>query len=149
MSVGEYCNREVIITDRHTSIVDAAKLMRQHHVGDLVVVQEVEGENVPIGIITDRDIVIEMLAKEIPLNSVTVVDLMTRELATVREDADLWDTLAQMRSLGLRRMPVINSRGGLSGILTTDDALELLTEGLTDVVRLVRHQKEVEEAHRP
>ncbi len=60
MPIGEYCNRKVVSTDRDRSIREAAKLMRNHHVGDLVVVESYEGERIPVGILTDRDLVMEV-----------------------------------------------------------------------------------------
>lgn len=144
MSVGEICNREVVVTGRETDIREAARLMREYHVGDLLIVERKDDENIPVGIVTDRDLVIEVLALDVALDvaleKLTVADLMLTELVTVPESADLWDTLATMRSRGIRRMPVVNEQGGLEGILTIDDALGLLVEGLDDMVKLVRNE---------
>lgn len=140
MSVGEICNREVVVTGRETDIREAARLMREYHVGDLLIVERKDDENIPVGIVTDRDLVIEVLALDVALEKLTVADLMLTELVTVPESADLWDTLATMRSRGIRRMPVVNEQGGLEGILTIDDALDLLVEGLDDMVKLVRNE---------
>lgn len=63
MTVGEYCNREVAIAEQQTEIREAARLMRRLHVGDLVVVENRAGENIPVGILTDRDLVVEVLAR--------------------------------------------------------------------------------------
>ncbi|MFB6260278.1 MAG: CBS domain-containing protein, partial [Thiohalorhabdaceae bacterium] len=72
MAIGEYCNREVVITDRSHSIREAAKLMRDHHVGDLVVVAEKSGaKRTPVGIVTDRDLVLGVLAQDVGLDEVT------------------------------------------------------------------------------
>mgnify|MGYP006286512043 CR=1 FL=1 len=148
MSVGEYCNREVIVTDKDTSAQEAARLMREYHVGDLLVVEEIGGERVPLGVVTDRDLVVEILAPAVDAEAVAVKDLITRGIATVREDADLWDTLSHMRSLGIRRMPVINDRGGLEGIFTLDDALELISEQVNDLVKLVKREVQREARER-
>lgn len=138
MSVGEYCNREIVIAHRNTEIHEAAKLMRKHHVGDLVVVDSVGGDNIPIGVITDRDIVIEVIAKDLSLDEVTVADIMSVDLFTAREQDELWDTLDRMRVQGIRRLPVVNASGGLEGMLTVDDVLGLLSDGLRDIVKLVQ-----------
>ena len=140
MSVGEYCNREVAIAYQNTEVREAAKLMRKHHVGDLVVVDPVGDENIPVGVITDRDIVIEVIAEDLDLDEVTVGDIMSVDLVTARERDDLWDTLNRMRIQGIRRLPVVNDSGGLEGILTADDVLELFAEGLTDIVNLVQRE---------
>lgn len=147
MSVGEYCNREVVVAEKSTSVRDAARLMRQFHTGDLVVVEQRGNEKFPIGIVTDRDLVVEVLAEDAPMDMLTVADLMSPELATAKEKEELWVVLNRMRSLGVRRMPVVNDRGVLEGILTMDDAVELISEALSDMSQLVR--KEIsEEVHR-
>jgi len=149
MSVGHYCNREVAVVDKHTEIRETAKLMRRQHVGDLVVVEQRGNETVPVGIVTDRDLVIEVLAQELDPDTVTVGDLMSFELVTAREDDELWETLNRMRSQGIRRLPVVNPRGGLVGILTADDVLDLFTEGLSDLAKLARREIDREAQARP
>ncbi|HXH01705.1 MAG TPA: CBS domain-containing protein [Candidatus Competibacteraceae bacterium] len=149
MSVGEYCNREVVIAQRNTDIREAAKLMRAHHVGDLVIVEQRGEDRVPVGIVTDRDLVIEVLAQEVAPESITVGDIMAAELAVAREGDGLWDTLNRMRSLGVRRMPVVSASGSLVGILTVDDVLELLAEGLGDLAGLIRREMRRESSSRP
>lgn len=148
MSVGEICNREVVIVEQGADAREAARLMREFHVGDLVVVENGE-ENVPLGIVTDRDLVIEVLAREVDPSAVTVLDLVSAELVTAREEEELLDSLERMRSKGIRRLPVVNARGGLEGILTMDDVLELLSEELSDVVTLIARQSLIERRKRP
>jgi CBS domain-containing protein len=148
MPVGEYCNREVVITDKDTSIREAARLMREHHVGDLIVVEPRENQNIPLGIVTDRDLVVEVLATEVSPEAVSVGDIMSFELTTVREEESLWDALDCMRRAGVRRMPVVNENGGLAGIVTADDVLELLAEGLTDFVKIVKRERQREAVQR-
>jgi CBS domain-containing protein len=138
MSVGEYCNREVVIAQRHTEILEAAKLMRKHHVGDLVVVESRGELNVPVGVITDRDLVIEVLAQDLDLGAITVGDVMSLAIVTAHERDELWETLMRMRIQGIRRMPVVNEEGGLEGIITADDILELIIEGLGDLTKLIK-----------
>lgn len=140
MSAGRYCNREVVITAADTTIIEAARLMRQHHVGDLVVVKKQGNENLPIGIITDRDLVIEVLAQEIAPESVTIKDVMNRELVMVTEAETLLDTLALMQARGVRRILVVNDDAGLEGILSADDAIDLIAEAMNNLVKLVRHE---------
>jgi CBS domain-containing protein len=149
MSIGVLCNREVIVTGPETSAQEAAELMRTHHVGDIVVVEERGGERRPVGLITDRDLVVEVLAQRVDPAAVTVKDLMTRDLETVLEGTDFWDALSHMRACGVRRIPVVNGRGGLEGIFTFDDALELIAEGLADLVKVVGRQISREQRVRP
>ena len=146
MGVGDVCNREVIIIDREGSIREAAGLMRKYHVGDIVVVEKKNKDRFPVGILTDRDIVLELIALDVDINTVTVGDAMSFELITAREEEDVMETIKRMRHKGVRRIPVVNDRGGLEGILAVDDLIDLLAEQLTDLARLVmgEHQRESE-----
>jgi CBS domain-containing protein len=148
MSVGEYCNREVIITDRDTTILEAAKLMRQHHVGSLIVVDEQNGKKMPVGVLTDRDIVVELLAAEIDLDSVSIGDAMSYELITATERDDLVETVEKMRGWGVRRVPVIGSDGSIVGILAADDMIELIAEQMNNLAKLITVEKIREQARR-
>jgi len=147
MKIGECCNREVITAEKDMSIAEVARLMREHHVGDLIVVENQNGRNRPIGIVTDRDLVIEVLAQMAPLEAIRVSDVMSYEITTVAENEGLWETLERMRSLGIRRMPVVDTAGVLVGIITLDDLMELMAEAMGHVASLIRREIG-KEAHR-
>ncbi|WP_136810126.1 CBS domain-containing protein [Desulfosediminicola flagellatus] len=149
MSVGEICNRNVVFIYREGSIREAALLMRKHHVGDVVVVEKKEEELIPIGILTDRDIVLELTAEDVDLNSVTVGDVMSFELVVAREEDDVLDTIKKMRSKGIRRIPIVNNHNGLEGILTVDDLIELLSEQLMDLTQIIAGGQDKEYQKRP
>ena len=140
MTVGEYCNRDVVIIEKTGSIREAIKLMRDNHVGDVVVVEGSESASIPLGILTDRDIVIEILAKDIDLDAVNIGDVMSSQLVTVNNEAKLLDAIKLMRIKGVRRLPVVNEQSELQGILSVDDLLELVVEQLTDIVSLVSNE---------
>ncbi|MDT3706425.1 MAG: CBS domain-containing protein [Thiobacillus sp.] len=144
MAVGEICNREVVIAEKMLSVVEAAQLMRTHHVGDLVVVEERAGRRLPVGIVTDRDIVVEVVAAGVNPDALKVGDIMGPEVATVRESEGLFEALRFMRDKGVRRMPVVDSTGALAGILTLDDLLSLLAEEMTELAKLVSHERQRE-----
>jgi len=137
MRVGEYCTREVVVATRDTGIGGAARRMREEHVGDVVLVEEHGDAKRPVGIVTDRDLVLEVLASGIDPGSVTVGDLPCRELAVASENDDLMDTLERMRALGVRRMPVVDGLGHLSGMLAADDLLGVICELTEHLVKLV------------
>ena len=150
MTVGKFCNREVIIAEKDRSVTEIAKLMRHHHVGDVVIVATGEdGRTKPIGILTDRDIVIELIACDVPLDSVSAGDVMSYELVTAREGDSIWDTLQRMRAKGVRRVPVINDTDELQGILSMNDLLELFAEELNLLAKLPFREQLVEGATRP
>jgi predicted transcriptional regulator len=148
MLVSEFCNREVVIVDRATTILEAAKLMRSEHVGDVVVTDQRDGRPVPVGILTDRDIVVELLAEEIALDKVSVGDAMSFELLSVKEQDGLHETIEMMSRRGVRRLPVVDDAGALVGIVTVDDLMELIAEQLSRLVRLVGNEQSGERARR-
>ncbi len=148
MRVGEVCNRDVVISDRNDLISDAAKLMRHHHVGDVVVVEERDNKYFPVGILTDRDLVVEILAKEVAPETLLVGDVMTFDLIVAKEDESLPEAIKRMRDKGIRRMPVVTNDGALAGIITMDDLLDLLAEQLADLVAMVgRGQRRESDRH--
>lgn len=138
MFVGELCNRQVVVCQQDISIQSAAELMRDNHVGDVIVVEHKSNKHFPIGILTDRDIVVEVLAEGVNLQDVTVKDVMSRELISVKEEDHIIETIEKMRDRGIRRVPVVNRDGGLEGILAVDDTIELVAELLTDLVKLFK-----------
>lgn len=140
MIVGEICNREVVICLSDDSIYEAARLMRDHHVGDVIVVEKNNDQNRPIGILTDRDIVLEVLAEDVDSNDVAVKDIMSHDPISVKEEDQLIETIHLMRNKGVRRVPVLNQQGVLKGILAVDDAIEVITEAMVDLVRLFEHE---------
>ena len=148
MPVSEICNREVVIVQRDSTVHEAAKLMRQHHVGDVVVIEERKGVQVPVGIVTDRDLVVEIMAPDLLQMVITVGDIMAPKLVTVKDSTGIYEAIQYMRSEGVRRLPVVDSNGGLIGILTLDDLLELLAEEMLELSKLVKHEQKKESANR-
>lgn len=148
MSAGEYCNREVVVVERTESVRKAIDLMRIHHVGDVIVVDQEEGAPRPLGILTDRDIVLEILAEDVDLEAVNVGDVMSYELQTVGEDIKLLDAIKVMRVKGIRRLPVVGAQGNLVGILAVDDILTLISEQLSDLVGLIANEQVRESTRR-
>jgi len=144
MPVGEICNRDVIIVWREDTIFAAAKLMRQNHVGDVVVVDERGGSRLPVGIVTDRDLVVEIMATELDQKVITVGDIMIEELVTVKESLGVFEAIQYMRAKAVRRLPVVDEQGALAGILTLDDLLQLLSEELAAIARLITSQQQKE-----
>ncbi len=148
MSAGEYCNREIVVVSKAEPVQEAITLMRRHHVGDVIVIEQTERGALPIGILTDRDIVLEILAEDVDLNSVRIGDVMSYELITVTENTTLIDTIKLMRQKGIRRMPVVNDKGVLQGLLSVDDLLELLAEQLNDIIALIQKEQNSESKRR-
>jgi CBS domain-containing protein len=144
MPIGEFCNREVVYATRETSIPEAAQLMRQYHVGNLVVVDEIDGKRVPVGIVTDRDMVIEIISQSLDLNAFSVGDIMSPQLVSVQETEGVFETIRLMRTKGIRRIPVVNQKGGLEGIVSADDILDLLAEEMAELAKVAPREQERE-----
>ncbi len=149
MTIGEYCNREVTITEQDTSVIEAAILMRRHHVGDLVVVDKQGQKTVPIGIVTDRDLVIEVLAQNIEPDSLSIKDIMSTDLVTVNENETLLSVLDIMQEKRVRRILVVNEHGDLQGLLSADDAIGLIAEAMNNLTKLVKREIAREQNQRP
>jgi CBS domain-containing protein len=144
MSISEFCNREVVFATREMSLPEAAQLMREYHVGALVVVDEGNGKRVPIGIVTDRDIVIKVISQSLDLDDFSVGDIMGPQLISVQEKDGVFETIRLMRTKGIRRIPVINQEGGLVGIISADDILDLLADEMAELAKVAPREQERE-----
>ena len=120
MTIGEFCNRDVVIVEKTESIQQVIELMRSHHVGDVVV---------------------EILAEDVDLDAINVGDVMSDELATVNEETELIYAIELLRDKGVRRAPVTDEDGCLVGILTVDDILPLVAEQLVAITSLIAKEQ--------
>ena len=141
MPIGTLRNREVVTANRGTKVSEAAQLMRKHHVGDVVVVDQVGGQQVPCGIVTDRDIVITVIAQGVDPEGVVLGDMMSSDIVVGRETDGVADTIQVMRTKGVRRLPIVDALGALVGIVTADDLLALLSEEMNSLTTLVAREQ--------
>jgi CBS domain-containing protein len=142
MSISDFSVHNVVCAARDTSALEASRLMRHHHVGDVVVVEETEGMRKPVGIVTDRDLVVEVMAGGVDPSAIKLGDLVLRAPVTVNRNASYADTVRLMAVNGVRRMPVVDSSGALVGIITLDDMLRQLASplaALADLASRARH----------
>jgi len=145
MTVDAVCTRDVATVRPSDALLDVARVMRDRHVGDVVVVGDGEGRR-PIGILTDRDIVVGIVAvTPDKLEMLRVEDVMNRELATVKSSAALDAALRTMRERGVRRLPVVGADGRLAGIVTFDDLVAALARELGDLATVVVRERQREE----
>lgn len=151
MKVGDICSRDVITIREFDDLATAAQLMRQKHIGYLVVIEPKVGEGVvvPVGVITDRDIVVGVVAREVDPRTLKVGDVMTRQPVLAAEDSSVAAALHHMREIGVRRLPVVDRGGRLIGVLSLDDVLDALAKQLMDVASSIRRELKVESALRP
>lgn len=129
LTAGDICTRAVVFTDRAMMLGDAARLMRGHHVGSLVVVEERSpNQRIAVGMVTDRDIATAVVAADRDPHAFRVGDVMSPEVVTVREQDSLLDLLALMRRKRVRRVPVVGAQGELLGLVALDDVLQIVAE---------------------
>lgn len=144
MTVSEVCIKDVITIEVGKSLTEAAMLMREHHVGDVVVVENKDGQCFPLGIVTDRDLVTEVVATELDPDVITVGDIMLETLVVVKDDADLTEASKLMASKGVRRIPVVSKSGELVGIVALDDLLEVIGNIFCNLAKLLNKQQKNE-----
>ncbi len=151
MKVGDICGRNVVTVREFDELTAAAQLMREKHIGYLVVVEPnvADGTLVPAGVLTDRDIVVGIVAKGTDPRTLRVGEVMTREPLLAQEDSSVSSAVRRMREIGVRRMPVVGHAGQLVGVLSLDDVLDAFAEELMDVARSIRHELKMEGALRP
>jgi len=141
MHIGAICSRETIIASPADSIQTASQQMLQYNVGSLVLVETDAKGNKPVGIVTDRDIVLKVIAPELKISEVKLADIMSTKLLTAKETDDVYETLKKMRAKVVRRIPVVDEEGYLKGMLTIDDLLEFFNKEMGEVVSLFKKEQ--------
>lgn len=149
LTAGDICTRAVAFASRSTPVDDAARLMREHHVGTLVVVDETDEGRVVVGMLTDRDIVTSVVAKDLDPGIVRVEDAMSADLTCARPEDSIIDVLGNLRRKGVRRIPVVDAKGILLGLVALDDVLEVVAEELSLMVEAIGAGRKRESVRRP
>ncbi|HEX7272676.1 MAG TPA: CBS domain-containing protein [Casimicrobiaceae bacterium] len=148
MSITEFCRHEVVCATRETTVTEAATLMRKHHIGDVIIAEQRGEKQIPVGIVTDRDIVVEVIAAGIDPSTLKLGDLKLAPLATIGEAASYAQTVSKMAVEGVRRMPVVKADGSLAGIITLDDMLWQLAGPLAALAGLSGRGRQFETSTR-
>lgn len=128
----EFATAMVAVVEPDTAARVVAQLMHRHHLGALVVVDALD-KNKPIGIVTDRDLVLELMAEGLDPAVFTAGDIMSVDLVTASPEMDAMDAVQLMRKYRLRRLVITDASGHLAGIVTLEDVLGLLTRELADL----------------
>lgn len=136
MSLGNLCRREVVVVNQGTPIKEAVKFMEEKNIGSVIVV----GSGKPLGIATDRDILLRVVNKGLDPEKSSVDDVMTREIVTLKEGMGLFEALEQVKGKGIRRFPIVDARGNLKGIMTLDDIIYLLGKEMADVASIIERE---------
>jgi CBS domain-containing protein len=149
LNAGDLCTRSIAFAHRNMAVDEAARMMREQHVGSLVVVDETPDGRVVVGMLTDRDIVTAIVAKVVDPSVVRVGDAMSTDVVTARADDSIVDVLGAMRRKGVRRIPVVDAKGALLGLVALDDVPELVAQELDLVVNAMRSGRRHESVARP
>jgi len=141
MKLKELCVLDVACCHKETTIVEAARLMRQHHTGDLVVIDESDGTREPVGVVTDRDIVMEVIAKGHDPDRTRVSAVMGSPVVVASGSENVTTAIERMRGHGVRRLPIVDDRGAVFGILTLDDLYRALAEHTAALAAIVTKEQ--------
>lgn len=145
MRISDISSRSVACVGIHTTAREAAWKMSEVHTGTLVVIAQ---NGAPIGILTDRDLVLKVLAKGAAAEAVAVGDVMTREVITCKADEDIFDVVLSMRRHGVRRLPVLDQDRGVIGLVSADDIYSALASHMKELGQaLLREQLHELEAY--
>jgi CBS domain-containing protein len=149
MNIGFICQRQVITVDRTSTLMEAAALMREHHVGAVVVVDESLESSQVMGVLTDRDIVISAVANGLDITSTPVGELSSGDVLSVSETVDISAAIDIMRRGGVRRLLVTDEEQQLIGVVSLDDLLDALATEIDGMVEVIRNGLQHEERQRP
>lgn len=144
MNAGSVCKRGVVTIAPTDDLIAAAHVMREKHVGYLIVSRSRQ----VVGVLTDRDIVVGVLAQEVDARTLKVGDVMTRNPLLIDEGQSIEAVLSHMREAGVRRVPVVDRSGALTGVLSIDDVLERIADQLINVAGCIRNEQRMERAVR-
>ncbi len=133
MAIGELCTRNVVVMGRNESVAEAARLMRENHIGSIVVVERTDGHARPVGMITDRDIAVGVVAVGLDPEATPAEAAIGGKLVTVRQDEGIGRALALMRAEAVRRLPVVDAAGALVGVIAADDLIDLLADEMAQL----------------
>jgi CBS domain-containing protein len=149
MLVRDIATSTVVTVERDTTLAACAEHMRARHVGSVVVVDRTGRQERPVGLVTDRDIVVEAVAQSVDPTRLTAADVMVAPLATIAADDDLVDALARMREQGVRRLAVVDADQSLVGIVALDDVVAALAQQFVAVAEVVAASRTKEAVTRP
>jgi CBS domain-containing protein len=144
MLLSQICTPAVVCCHRDTSALEAAAIMRQKHVGDLVVVDDTDDTRVPVGLITDRDIVVRVLGQSLDPATTPVGKIMRTPLVVAQETEDSSEAISRMRANGVRRLPVLGRRGELVGMVTLDDLLKMISADANALLEIISQAQDRE-----
>ncbi len=140
-------SKELICVSPDSDLSEAARLMRENRVGDVLVVDSKNGKQIPIGILTDRDLAIESIAQGVSFDQIRVVDIMTSGLTVAKAGTGVFEMIRLMHENGVTRLPIVDQEGSVVGIVTARKLLQCLAQGVTDLCHVSDQQQAKEAQH--
>jgi CBS domain-containing protein len=139
MSLESLCRREIVCVDVKTKVLEATEMMEEMNVGSVIVIQN----DRPVGIVTDRDVVLRVVNKKLDPAECSVGDIMSLEVVTLKQSTGLYDALEQIKESGssVRRFPIVDENGTIKGIITLDDVIYLLGKEMSDVATIIESER--------
>jgi len=139
MSLETLCRREIVCVDVNTVVLEATGMMEEMNVGSVVVIQN----DRPVGMVTDRDVVLRVVNKKLDPAAVKVGDIMSLEVVTLKQSTGLYEALEQIKESGsrVRRFPIVDDNGAIKGIITLDDVIYLLGKEMADVSSIIESER--------
>jgi len=144
MSIESVCKNEVATIEQTATLAQASQTMAERHVGSLVVVRNYDGKQIPVGIITDRDLALVLGSSPRP-QELSVEQIMRHQPITVQISQGILETILKMRESGVKRMPVVDDSGGLVGIVCADDLTSLISREAAELTKITETQIRKEE----
>jgi CBS domain-containing protein len=139
MTIGKICRSDVVTVPEKTTIQEAAQMMKEKNVGCLLVVRYQDNDYDPVGIITDRDIVVKVLSDKANVEGVMVDEVMSKDLLMLSSELGVKKTIEAMSYKGVRRAPIMDYNQ-IYGIVSVDDLLVMIASELGDLAALVLQQ---------
>ncbi len=144
MFVTDVMTKDVVSLSKDATLNEAAEMMREYQVGSIVVVKAEKNKLLPVGVLTDRDIVVEVVAQNVDGRKLIVEDVMSRNIVTVVNTASLSVVIQIMEQSGIRRVPVVDEKGSLCGIITADDIASYLGSASQSLSKVPKIQRAME-----
>lgn len=147
MPLDTICQKDVATISRQATLKSASQLMYEKHVGSLIVVEGYQGNQIPCGIITDRDIALAMGSGVYNLENTMVENLMMPDPVCAHRSDGIFEVAIKMKENGIKRVPVVNDMGALCGIISAEDIISLIAAELNQIASIsfqqVRREKKL------
>jgi signal-transduction protein with cAMP-binding, CBS, and nucleotidyltransferase domain len=141
MTVLECCRMDVVTASPDAKVIEVAELMNNSKVGCVVITGN---DQFPVGIVTDRDLVVRVIARGKDPKKTAIEEVMTRDPVVVEDGTGLFEAMQFIRDEGIRRLPIVDCDGKLAGIITLDDIIRLIGQEMQYIGDVIREASPLE-----